>query len=173
MKGVVLMRVETISLRRIFGKRVLGYLFLMLAASMVCMAVLQSCAPSQRESSIEANPVSEEPVFSDGVSAVNAAGLNVDYPVNDYGETYGGLDDVPEGAWGSYEDFVGMYPDLIRVEATNGAVGYVKKEDFFGSPPESPEDTVWAQTDKAMHGIPPLTVYDVDGRTELGSFAIG
>ncbi len=110
MKGVVLMRVETISLRRIFGKRVLGYLFLMLAASMVCMAVLQSCAPSQRESSIEANPVSEEPVFSDGVSAVNAAGLNVDYPVNDYGETYGGLDDVPEGAWGSYEDFVGMYP---------------------------------------------------------------
>lgn len=168
------MRAGTIHLRRLLGERApKRLLLLLLAGSVACAAALQSCAPSQRKFPIEVVPVFEEPVYEDGTPAVDAAGVHVDYPVNEYGEMYGGLDDVPEGAWGSYEDFVGMFPDLIRAEATNGAVGYVRKEDFFGPPPESPEDTVWAQTDKAMNGILPLTVYDVDGRTELGEFAIG
>ncbi|WP_303203285.1 hypothetical protein [Raoultibacter timonensis] len=168
------MRVGTINLRRFLGEQDPRRLLpLLLAGSMACAAALQSCAPSQKEPPIEVAPVLEEPVYSDGIPAVDAAGVDVDYPVNEYGETYGRLDDVPEGAWGPYEDFVGMYPDLIRVEATNGVVGYVRRGDLFGPPPESPEDAVWSQVENAMNGMPSLTVYDVDGRTVIGEFDIG
>ena len=49
---------------------------------------------------------------------------NGSYKVNEYGQTYGSLDDSP--SWNHL-------PDLIVVLATNGRVGYITKEDFLAS----------------------------------------
>ena len=173
-EGVMLMRIGTIHLKRLLKEGVPRcFLFLLLTGCMACAVVLQSCAPSQRETSVEAPDAAEEPVYSDGLPAVNAADVDVDYPVNDYGETYGEMGDAPDRVWGTYEEVVGIYPDLIRAEATNGASGYVRKEDLFGPLLESPEDAIWSQVEKAKKGTPPLIVYDVDGRTAIGEFTIG
>lgn len=155
------------------------FLPVLLAGCLACVA-LQSCTPSQQKSSTKAASVSEEPVSPHGISAIDAAEIDVDYPVNEYGETYGDVDDVPEGSWRNYEELIGMHPDLIRVRATNDAVGYVRKEEFLSPPPESSGSIVWVQVEQAMkraektmNGAPSLTVYDADGRTVLGEFTIG
>jgi hypothetical protein len=74
--------------------------------------------------------------------------------------TYGsGLDAV------SYED----EPDLILVEATNGKEGYAYRTDLEGPMPSSPAAAVAQQ--KARGGKPRIiTVYEVDGVTQIGVF---
>lgn len=79
---------------------------------------------------------------------------------NAHGVTYGsGLDAV------SPED----EPDLIRVEATNGKVGYAYRSDLEGPEPTSPAAAVAQQ--KAKEGKPDvIPVYEVDGITQVGVF---
>lgn len=169
------MRVRTIHLGRFLkegAKR--RFRFLLLAGCIACVPLLQACTSSAGEPpQTEPSPASEDSVQPYDRPVIDAADVLVNYPVNAYGETYGGLNDVPEGISGEYEDFVGMYPDLIRVEATNGAVGYVKKDKFFKPPPATSEEAVRLQKVKVRNGVPPLTVYDVDGRTVVGEFEIG
>ena len=83
-----------------------------------------------------------------------------DWPKNALGVTYGsGLDAL------SPED----EPDLIRVEATNGKIGYACRSDLEGPQPDSPAAAVAQQ--KANEGKPDLVpVYEVDGVTQVGVF---
>jgi len=84
------------------------------------------------------------------------------WPQNDSGVTYGsGLDAA------SHED----EPDLIRVQATNGKVGYAYRTDLEGPEPSSPAAAVAQQ--KARGGRPEvIPVYEVDGVTRIGTFVI-
>ncbi|MDI6799550.1 MAG: hypothetical protein QMD53_02615 [Actinomycetota bacterium] len=82
------------------------------------------------------------------------------WPKNNLGVTYGsGLDAV------SPED----EPDLIKVEATNGKVGYAYRADLEGPEPSSPAAAIAQQ--KAKKGKPDIIpVYEVDGVTQIGVF---
>lgn len=82
------------------------------------------------------------------------------WPKNDLGMTYGsGLDAV------SPED----EPDLIRVLATNGKVGYAYRTDLEGPEPSSPAAAIAQQ--KARGDKPRvIPVYEVDGVTQIGVF---
>lgn len=60
-------------------------------------------------------------------------------------------------------------PDLIRVQATNGQVGYAYRSDLEGPEPTSPAAAVTQQ--KAKEGKPDIVpVYEVDGMTQIGVF---
>lgn len=83
-----------------------------------------------------------------------------DWPVNEFGETYGVQGDSP------------VSPDLIRVSASNGATGYVRSKDLNGPTPTSPEQAMeWQEANKGKSREIP--VYKEDGRTVIGSFRIG
>ena len=85
-----------------------------------------------------------------------------DIQVNSSGETFG-----PESAATSYED----RPDLIAAVGVDGVKGYIKKSDFDGEMPSSPEEAV-----KLMHSpeylytarVVPL--YDSEGKKVIGEF---
>jgi len=82
------------------------------------------------------------------------------WPKNDLGVTYGSALDAV-----SHED----EPDLIRVEATNGKVGYAYRTDLEGPEPSSPAAAIAQQ--KARGGKPDvIPVYEVDGITQIGVF---
>jgi hypothetical protein len=84
------------------------------------------------------------------------------WPRNASGQTYGsGL------SARSPED----EPDLIRVEATNGKVGYSLRDDLEGPDPKTPEEAVRLQAARSgtSREIP---VYLSDGKTEIGVFVI-
>jgi hypothetical protein len=60
-------------------------------------------------------------------------------------------------------------PDLIRVEATNGKVGYAYRTALEGPEPSSPSAAIAQQ--KAKGGKPDvIPVYEVDGVTQIGVF---
>ncbi len=91
-----------------------------------------------------------------------------DYPTNDAGQTYGSLNDavLPENE-----------PDLILVEATNGAEGYVLKEvldEITGANISSPEEAM--EWERKLAEAPPeplfIPVFETDGVTSVGSFEI-
>jgi hypothetical protein len=85
---------------------------------------------------------------------------NYQYPVNEYGETYGS---------DAYADIVGKRPDLIAAIGIDGTHGYVRFSDLEPfPPPRTPEEAV-AQNNPGVRIIP---LYDKDGRTVIGQFKI-
>lgn len=102
------------------------------------------------------------------------------YPVNSRGETYGSI---------AHEGFLGYWPDLIGVVATNGKSGYALKTDFDYFDIDdwakrnhktssdydewlklNEEYKAWAGTQPSIKEIP---VYDVDRNNILGYYRIG
>ncbi len=90
------------------------------------------------------------------------SGTSTDWPKNEYGVTYGS-----GGEAVSYED----EPDLIKVEATNGKVGYCYRTDLEGPEPSSPAAAVAQQKARGGRSVV-IPVYQVDGVTQIGSFVI-
>lgn len=66
------------------------------------------------------------------------------YPENEFGQTYGSAEETTS---------VDMLPDLIHAGSVNGIDGYLLKKDYLGEPGNVP-------------------LYDVDGKTIIGSFHI-
>ena len=100
-----------------------------------------------------------------GFSAIALASARdsaTNWPRNASGMTYGsGLDAQ------SLQD----EPDLIKVEATNGTVGYSLRTDLEAPDPSTPEEAVRLQAARAgtSQEIP---VYLSDGITKVGVFVI-
>jgi beta-lactamase regulating signal transducer with metallopeptidase domain len=98
-----------------------------------------------------------------------------EFPVNEYGETYGSLAyvNVPGGRPFSLEN----YPNLIAV--AQSVEGYVRREDYFESTiniPNSPDDKEGWERYHKLYGnkeAREIPVYEVDGRTVVGTFTIG
>ncbi len=98
-----------------------------------------------------------------------------EFPVNEYGETYGSLAyvNVPGGRPFSLEN----YPNLIAV--AQSVEGYVRREDYFESTiniPNSPDDKEGWERYHKLYGNKEgreIPVYEVDGRTVVGTFTIG
>jgi len=68
------------------------------------------------------------------------------YPENEIGQTYGSAEETTS---------VEMLPDLIHVGSVNGIAGYLLKKDYLS---------------ELVHDAP---LYDVNGKTIIGSFHIG
>lgn len=101
-----------------------------------------------------------------GAVAANAAGnAEPQFETNSTGETYGSLADVP----------LADGPDLILAYGTDGkTLGYVKKSDLLSPAPKSPADAI-AQQEAWLKEYPDgkaIALYDVDGRTVIGSYLI-
>lgn len=92
---------------------------------------------------------------------------SADFPVNAQGDSYGPSENV------AFED----WPDLILVEASNGADGYVERDllnEVTGANVSSPEEAVaWQkQSDSEGWTVKELPVYESDGRTQVGVFVV-
>ncbi|MEJ1156090.1 hypothetical protein [Microbacterium marmarense] len=92
-----------------------------------------------------------------------------DYNTNHAGQTYGSaaLAPTPE-----------LEPDLIEAMATNGKIGYVIKSELdiaTGAAAvatfKSPEEALAWQEARSAEPIP-VTVYEQDGRTVVGTFLV-
>ncbi|MEC0226761.1 hypothetical protein [Paenibacillus alba] len=80
-------------------------------------------------------------------SAINQSYTNpLNYPKNEHGQTYGSAEENTS---------VEMLPDLIQAGSMNGIKGYLLKKDYLGEPGRD------------------IPLYDVDGKTIIGSFHIG
>ncbi len=98
---------------------------------------------------------------SPNVAATSLASFNniADYKLNDTGETYGsGLNEIISGE----------LPDLIEAYGTNGALGYVRREDLQLEPAHTPKEALKQQNNR----IRIIPLYDVDGKTTIGTFKI-
>ena len=82
------------------------------------------------------------------------------WPVNHQGLSYG---TPTETVYGYHE------PELILVEATNGATGYAYRTDLEGPAPSSPEEALRWQAEQAgqRRAVP---VFESDGVTRIGEF---
>jgi len=90
------------------------------------------------------------------------SGAPTEWPKNAHGITYGSAMEAT-----SLED----EPDLILIEATNGAVGYAYRTELEGPEPSSPAAAVAEQ--KARGDKPQVVpVYEADGVTQIGVFLI-
>jgi hypothetical protein len=82
------------------------------------------------------------------------------YPTNAAGQTYGGDKPLVEN------------PDLVKVLATNGKVGYSLKPDIYPDPdPMTPEEAE-EMTKRGLRGYM-VPVYGSDGVTQIGVFQVG
>ncbi len=81
------------------------------------------------------------------------------YPTNAKGQTYGpNLPMVEE-------------PDLIKVQATNGKIGYVLRTDLEGPAPTTPQQALSQQA--ALAGKDQaIPVYESDGTTPIGVLVV-
>lgn len=96
------------------------------------------------------------------------------YPVNEFGQTYGS---------DSYADYLGMSPELVPCEGSDGTVGYCYLTDLHGEPAKNPEEAMaymqrleerreeMSKTGEIYVRVIPL--YAIDGRTVIGEFGIG
>ena len=84
------------------------------------------------------------------------------------GETLGHAP-LPENA--RYED--GDLPDFIGAIATNGKLGYVRKDDLEEPLPASPEEAVEITLQQLEDGPRSVPVYADDGETVIGEFLVG
>jgi hypothetical protein len=86
---------------------------------------------------------------------------DANYRTNESGETYGSAADAPTPE---------QEPDLIEAYATNGRVGFVRREDLTDPLPTSLEEA------RQISARPPqsraIPVYEVDGKTVIGQFVI-
>ncbi|MCM2998633.1 hypothetical protein M3647_14185 [Paenibacillus cellulositrophicus] len=83
---------------------------------------------------------------TDAKSTMNQSKTNSpNYPENEHGQTYGSAQE---------NNSADMLPDLIHAGSVNGMQGYLLKKDYLGEPGDVP-------------------LYDVDGKTVIGSFHIG
>lgn len=89
---------------------------------------------------------------------------NTNYAVNEYGETYGSISGVA---------YFSDYPDLIAVAGNDGVEGYIRKEDWIEpEQPSCPEEAVRMMEEREKNPKPDIIidVYEVDGRTVIGTF---
>lgn len=89
------------------------------------------------------------------------------YPVNEYGLTYGG--DIPEMNIALEDE-----PDLIKVVGDRDLVGYCYKTELYDldNQPHNPEEAVeYMKKRKDQHRV--LNVYKCDGKTVIDTFTIG
>ena len=80
------------------------------------------------------------------------------FPMNSDGQTYGSL-----GGINTIEEA----PDLIEAQGVDGTFGYVLKTDLLGGKLKSPEDDI-----SSIEGNVQLPLYDLDGKTVIGTFEI-
>ena len=112
--------------------------------------------------------------FLDGVAptaqSAEIKGSNpYDYPVNEYGLTYGS--DDPSRDIIRPED----EPNLQSVVGDHGVKGYCYKSELHGAAVNWPEDALRKQEIMSAAGNPPrvLNVYESDGETIIDTFTIG
>jgi hypothetical protein len=80
-------------------------------------------------------------------SSINQSHKNLpNYPENENGKTYGSAEEATS---------VELIPDLIHAGSVNGIAGYLLKKDYLGEPGRD------------------VPLYDVDGKSIIGSFHIG
>jgi hypothetical protein len=84
------------------------------------------------------------------------------WPRNDRGLTYGTPTETEKG----YHE-----PDLIRVVATNGKVGYAYRTDLDGMTPDTPAQAVEWQVEQAGRSRV-IPVCEADGVTRIGEFVV-
>lgn len=143
-----------------------------IALALACTAFPALLLPSCAAPASNLEPAEPSPDHADSPLR-DAKDVAVQYPVNEHGNTYGSLAGMPDDVWGSYEDMHALFPDLVLVEATNGATGYVWKDELDPPPPASPEEAVATTKERKAQGKTVLTVYEQDGRTAVGEFELG
>lgn len=79
---------------------------------------------------------------------------------NENGEIYGSE---------IFLDEIGVQPDLILAEGTNGEIGYVRAEDLNDSDVLTPAQAMSKMVNKEADIIP---LYNSDGTTVIGSFML-
>ena len=79
---------------------------------------------------------------------------------NENGEIYGSE---------LFLDEIGVQPDLILAEGTNGKVGYVRADDINDAEITTPEQAAEKMLSSKSREIP---LYDSDGTTIIGSFSL-
>jgi len=101
------------------------------------------------------------------------ASANGRYMKNDFGQTYGGIHDVPDCP--ETPDIV--YPELFEAIGVDGTFGYVYTSDLNADTPNTPEEAVAYMKkieEEIAKGVTGRTMplYEVDGRTVIGEFKI-
>lgn len=109
----------------------------------------------------------EDPAGSTLVAAVDneeSSGLGglSDFPVNEYGQTYG--------------DYVmgGPKPELVSAATDDGVLGYAYLTDWVWEPAANPDEALKRQAEQINdRGEIIVPIYAVDGRTKIGTFTAG
>jgi hypothetical protein len=100
------------------------------------------------------------------VSTTSASGsTGPTYPTNAHGQSYGSA---------AVAESRSQLPDLVRVQADNGAVGYIQRGDFEG-PALTRDQVLQLPRDADGNFVEPkrtLTVYASDGTTVVGTFTL-
>lgn len=106
-------------------------------------------------------------MYVDGVEMEHA---DIDYNVNDSGQSYGSC---------AKAAYIEDYPDLVSVVGDKGNIGYVYKDEMLGEDPSCPEEAIRMQEEKEKakaNGtyVPEVrTVYAADGKTVIDTFTVG
>ncbi len=140
-------------------------LVLVLAIAVISANLALGNAQAPGESSAVSSAVpavsqstSVSPAPSDVLPAPSAS-VKTDWPTNASGESYGS-----SALAKSYEDV----PDLVKVMATNGEVGYA----FRASLDTPPEAYAGSENEVNLKGWD-VPVYESDGVTQIGVFTVG
>lgn len=88
------------------------------------------------------------------------SGSNTNFPMNEFGESYGSAKDVP------YEKL----PDLIKAIGIDGKQGYVRKTELEGPNPKTPEEALALQAKDNTDRY--INVYESDGKTIIDKYKI-
>ena len=89
-----------------------------------------------------------------------SSNMEVTVQRNENGEIYGSE---------LFLDEIGVQPDLILAEGTNGKVGYVRADDINDAEITTPEQAAEKKLSSKSREIP---LYDSDGTTIIGSFSL-
>lgn len=108
------------------------------------------------------------PLSAKSGHAALPAAVNTAYSVNRHGQTYGSAMGVSTPA---------QLPDLIQVQATNGATGYVTREDLLGPSPTLNQVLGYPRDSQGNFVAPQpastIPVYASNGTTQVGVFPVG
>lgn len=85
------------------------------------------------------------------------------YPKNKSGQTYGSE---------LYASSPDKAPDLISAVAVDGTSGYVRSVDLNEVMPKTPEEAIARQNKRKIGDVRKISVYDVDGKTVIGTFNV-